>query len=90
MLEFNEADIIAAFTQAAAADTDAGDGMTLLEIADAAGLGVSAARAKMKRLVASGSWEVVRVPRHAMTGIIVPTWAYRPKKVTNDNDSPAD
>lgn len=79
MLEFTEADIIAAFTQAAAADTDAGNGMTLRELAEVTGLSISAARAKMQRLVTSGSWEVVRVPRRAMTGITVPVWAYRPK-----------
>ena len=58
--------------------------MSVLELSDSLDISPAAVRKRLRKLIASGSVELVRVRRTAMHGIVARRMAYRTVKKNND------
>ena len=76
-IEITEAELLADFEEALAG-TDKEDGHTVQEIREVVGWGEERIRRSIKKLVAIGSWEHVKVARVVMNGTTRLLDAYRP------------
>ena len=76
-----ETELLQALAEALQREPDPTDAWTTEEIRKAAGWGISKANRVIRELVDSGKWECVQAPRRNRTGVVTPTWAYRPVRV---------
>lgn len=79
-----EAELLQHVQEALDAPPSEDGAMSVLELSDSLDISPAAVRTRLRKLIASGSVELVRVRRTALHGIVARRVAYRTVKKNND------
>ena len=79
-----EAELLQHVQEALDAPPSEDGAMSVIELSDSLDISPAAVRKRLRKLIASGSVELVRVRRTAMHGIVARRVAYRTVKKNND------